>query len=326
MAIPQYGKLFHLVEDTQSAYNVLLSECLCEDTFMKMDIKEAPFLLEPWLRTNNYVMISAMYGIGKTWFNLELAVAIAYGSTVGNWKCPAEQSRDVLYIDGEIGGAELQKRLRKLTKGRKNESGHKVHIISSLMIAEKKITAPNFTYGHWQKALFKLLSDNPCIKVVVFDNVSSLFSGIDENSKQEWDKPNQFLLSLKAQDITVMLIHHHGKEGSKGQRGTISRLDNVDIHITLTKPPGYSQERDGAKFIVTFDKARGLRGEATRQFVMQLIDSKDETSARLEAQAHMTKKAAIQAMLQDGKAPQNIAEELGTDIAYVSRIKKEAEG
>jgi len=119
-------------------------------------------------------------------------------------------------------------------------------------------------------------------------------------------------------------VHHHGKEDAKGQRGTISRLDNVTVHIKLERPKGYVRERDGAKFVVQFDKGRTLTGEKVRPITMQLMGEGDEPKTLCEVEGG-TKRSRILALLAEGLSAGEIAEKIECAESYVSKIKKETE-
>jgi putative DNA primase/helicase len=93
------------------------------------------------------------------------------------------------------------------------------------------------------------------IKVVVFDNLSMLAPGLNENDKKDYDDINQYFLALRSIGISVIVVHHTGKSGD--QRGTKSREDNVDTIIYLRYPQNYNQE-DGAHFNLSFAKFRGV--------------------------------------------------------------------
>jgi putative DNA primase/helicase len=110
----------------------------------------------------------------------------------------------------------------------------------------------NLIDDDWRKMMKALLLANG-IKLWVADNIASLAPGIDENSKQEWDPVNQWLLELRFAGITTIFLHHANKDG--GQRGTSGREDNIDISILLDWPSGYTGG-DGCKFVAKFKKAR----------------------------------------------------------------------
>jgi hypothetical protein len=74
-----------------------------------MDFKPRQPLLSPWLCSQDLAMVFAPRGIGKTHFALAVAFAVATGGRFARWQAPA--ARKVLYLDGELPGALMQKRL-----------------------------------------------------------------------------------------------------------------------------------------------------------------------------------------------------------------------
>lgn len=90
--------------------------------------------------------------------------------------------------------------------------------------------------------------------VVIFDNLSSLTSGGDENSNSDQDAIQQFWITLRHLGYTVLVVHHSGKSGD--QRGASRRTDLMDSVIRLAKSSDVSAD---TSFDVTFDKARGAR-------------------------------------------------------------------
>ena len=71
-----------------------------------------------------------------------------------------------------------------------------------------------------------------------------------------------WLLKLRRQGISVLLIHHAGVNGR--QRGTSRREDALDIVIALRRPEDYSPE-EGARFEIHFEKLRN-RAEGAGAF------------------------------------------------------------
>jgi hypothetical protein len=159
------------------------------------------------------------------------------------------------------------------------------------------------------------------VKVWALDNIASLTPGIDENSKQEWDPINQWLLELRFNEITTILAHHTNR--SVGQRGTSGREDNIDISILLNHPEGYTAE-DGASFIASFTKARiatsHLSKIADTAFRMEL-DPAGKTVWTWGAVKHQRNRKIIEMHL-DGVANKEIAKELKCSVQNVSQVIK----
>lgn len=93
--------------------------------------------------------------------------------------------------------------------------------------------------------------------VIIFDNLSSLGGGIDENDNSALDAQLQWLLQLRHLGYAVILIHHAGKSGD--QRGASRREDLLDTSIKLSPP----EKKDHGKFNfkLEFVKTRGKTPE-----------------------------------------------------------------
>src|SRR5262245_57314520 len=78
--------------------------------FTTMQLKPRAYILEPIIRTGGLMMLAAFRGVGKTQVAIGIAHAVATGTAFLRWKAPLP--RRVLYIDGEMPGADLQDRLR----------------------------------------------------------------------------------------------------------------------------------------------------------------------------------------------------------------------
>lgn len=218
------------------------------EEFCKMDFPIPKEYLSPWIVEENVILIVGERGVGKSWFAYGLSQAITSGEDFGPWK--VENKTNIVYVDGEMGRYDNQKRMRllKLDKEKhftlicNHQTGIDGGVVANLVHEE---------YREWFKN--KLIETDT--KIVVLDNVSCLASGLDENSKKDWDEINQWMIQLKHAGITSILIHHMGKDLSSGGRGTSAREDNIDVNLVLTKPKNYQPE-DKARMEIKFTKTR----------------------------------------------------------------------
>src|SRR5438128_9476692 len=100
-----------------------------------------------------------------------------------------------------------------------------------------------------RQAVGTILEAHPEIRVIILDNISCLFSGINEDSKQDWEPINAWLIRLRHRGLTTVLVHHAGKQGQ--QRGTSGREDSLDTVIQLNKPANHDV-REGCHFELNF--------------------------------------------------------------------------
>jgi len=216
------------------------------EAFINIPVEHRRCFLHPWLKEKSLVEIVAPRGLGKTWDVLSIAIAACSGNGFGPWG-----GRDPvrgLYLDAEMTSQDIVERLKMLQL----PTGIPLFILSNDFAHTLGIPPAHLGNPEWRK-IFKEFLVGEKIELVVLDNIASLTPGFDENSKQDWDPVNQYLLDLRRSGITVIFVHHSGKNGTS--RGTSGREDNLDIVIELRKPLNYTSE-DGCRFIKHFSKYR----------------------------------------------------------------------
>jgi putative DNA primase/helicase len=162
-----------------------------------------------------------------------------------------------------------------------------------------------------------ILDDDPKLRVLILDNISCLFSGIDEDRKRDWEPIASWLIRLRHRGITILLVHHAGKGGQ--QRGTSGREDSLDTVIQLNKPADYSQE-EGCHFEITFTKCRSSKGKE-----LEPLDAKlTEIDGRLEwtwKPLSVSKKEQATTLFHEGvTSPTELSEELGISKGHASKL------
>ena len=90
-----------------------------------------------------------------------------------------------------------------------------LYVYSDAYASSQGLPRANLLNSEWRKAMLELLLFFK-VKVWAIDNIASLTPGIDENSKQEWDPINQWLLELRFNGITSILAHHTNRAGGSG--------------------------------------------------------------------------------------------------------------
>lgn len=255
--------------------------------FMQLDLPKPEMLLDPIIQAKSLTMLHAYRGVGKSFFAMSMAYAIATGSKFLRWK--AYKPSNVLYIDGEMQANLLQERFSKIAKNFDTEVNvmENLHIFSADL---QPFTSIDIGYGLMQKNINDFIFKEN-IKFVIFDNLSSL-TKIDELDGNAWILIQDWLLDLRKRGIAVLLVHHSGKRG--GQRGISKREDILDTVINLevatankkklTKAEeaegNYSDITDeyaiyGGRCRLKFEKNRNLSSKDISNFNIDLVDTPD---------------------------------------------------
>jgi AAA domain len=262
-------------------------------------------ILDPILATDSLALLYGPRGLGKTFVALGIAWAVAGGGSFLGWT--ADRPRQVLYIDGEMAAIDLQARLRML--------GSAPPTLQFLIADLGAGTMPDLGYMEGQIRLMETWGEP---ELVVLDNLSSL-AGFKTGGADCWTELQRFLLMQRRLGRAVLVVHHANKQGL--QRGTNRREDVLDLVMALRRPADY-QPKDGARFEIHFEKARGLYGEAA-----QPIEAKLETDnhglARWDWRPlQLGELERVASLLQAGLNPNQIAQELGISKSRSYRLRE----
>jgi putative DNA primase/helicase len=278
---------------------------------LEMEIPARDPILEtlqgkPLLFRQDSVMMHAKRGVGKTHFALGLALAISSGGTFLRYR--ALKPRCVLYLDGELPLATIQRRMAELqaTSEKEPPDGH-FRIVTP---DYQRLPLPNLATPFGQEALAPLLEG---VEVLILDSLSVLASYGRENESESWTPVQEWVLSLRRKGMSVILLHHSGKSGQ--QRGTSRREDILDLVINLAHPSDYEPSQ-GARFVVSFEKTRGNLGDAAKSFEAQLL-ADGRWSTKDTADLNLAR--AIE-MRDQKMSIREVAEELGMSRSAVHRM------
>ena len=281
---------------------------------LALEIPERPRYL-PWLPEGGNVMVFGPRGIGKTFFQLALATALTTGKPLWKWECPA--SVGVLYVDGEMQLDELRQRTTALMGTPPVAS---LEFLSSQLVYQRCGGKDLIlTSDAMRQEVVKILDARPDIRVLILDNISCLFSGINEDSKQDWEPINAWLIRLRHRGITTVLVHHAGKGGQ--QRGTSGREDSLDTVVQLARPTGVDA-REGCHFELSFTKCRSVTGEDVAPLDVRLETVNEQLQWVWKPLEVSTLDRARQLFIEGVTSPTELSEELGINKGYASRILK----
>ncbi len=270
-------------------------------------------LLSPWFNEKDLAMLYANRGDGKTWVALSIALGVATGTSALGWEAPARAP--VLFVDGEMPVETLQSRTSSLLAGLDPDLDTSEIPFRILAADAQEVPVPALDSPEGKRLLDAILGD---AKLVVFDNISTLFGAGPENEAEAWGPAQDLLLGLRRRGVAVLLVHHAGKSGA--QRGTSRREDVLDTVIKLQRPGEYRAE-NGARFEVRFEKARGLIGADVAPFEAQLAT--DENGCATWIVEGRTRHRVVD-LLEAGMPPDAVASELGIHRSTVYRHRNAA--
>lgn len=282
---------------------------------LELEIPAREYLLEPIVREKESLLVHSWRGVGKTFFGLELAFAVASGGSFLKWRAP--RPRRVLYVDGEMPARVMQERIAAIVKASDRADDFEPHNLRLVCADLQDTPLPNLSTLGGQMLLEPLVEEADLLLV---DSISTLADYGRENEAESWAPMQEWTLQQRRRGKSVILLHHDGKHGL--QRGTSRREDVLDLVIGLRRPPDYVAS-EGARFEIHFEKARALCGEEVKPFEarLELLEGRAVWTTRDLEDADLSRVADL---LNEGVSIRDAAEELGMHKSRVERLKKKA--
>jgi hypothetical protein len=265
-----------------------------------------------WFKESDLGFIHARRGLGKTWFSLGLATAIANDTGFGPWRTHGKLP--VLYIDGEMPLESIQQRIEGMG------ASNNLYVLNHESLFQDRHHALNLADPTAQEAITSLCLKND-IKVVILDNLSCLFSGIKENDNDAWEMVLPWLLSMRRHRIAVIIVAHSGRDG-KNMRGASRREDAAFFVIRLEDVDDASESSDGARFVSVFTKNRNCPNDERRyEWGFKPYGANQILITHKEADGIMVLVDWVKFGLSSAS---DIAEEMGMSKGQVSKMAKKA--
>lgn len=229
--------------------------------FLSLDDVESlppPNWLVPGVLTEG--SLAAIYGApesGKSFLAVDMSMAIAGGI---DWHGRQVEHGGVLYIAAE-GAPGLGKRFRawkmdRCAQGRKFD----LHLMrDDLNLAAEK--------DGGVRAFVEAVTEGlGPLRLVVIDTLNQTAAGADENSAKDMGR---YIASMKrlrdATGATVVVVHHSGKDLSKGMRGSTALLGAMDTTVEVER------DNDGRSIRVTVKKQKDAEREPPMRFNMEKV-------------------------------------------------------
>lgn len=230
-------------------------------SFLTIDELEAlppPKWLIPGVLTEG--SLAAIYGApesGKSFLAVDMSMAIAGGM---DWHGRSVERGAVLYIAAE-GAPGLGKRVRAWKLNRLAQ-GHAFDF--RLMRDELNLAAEK---DEAVRSFVKAVTDElGPLKLVVIDTLNQTAAGADENSAKDMSR---YIASMKrlrdATGAAVVVVHHSGKDVSKGMRGSTALLGAMDTTVEVDR------DKDGRAITMRVQKQKDAEREGPMRFNLEKV-------------------------------------------------------
>jgi KaiC/GvpD/RAD55 family RecA-like ATPase len=212
--------------NTKTGLNKLPYETMAE-TAEKPDLE---FLIEGLIPEKGVAMIFGASSVGKSFVTLSLALHLAYGVP---WNGVKQEPKNILYVVAE-GSAGMKAR----EAGWMRKNGIQKYTDRFLKITQPvDLVTENGQYLVLiDDAMTREQETGRKTDLVIFDTLSPCMAGADENSTAALStvvKHAHFI--AQTLNCAVLLIHHTGKDETKGARGAYALTCNVDASIYVTR-------------------------------------------------------------------------------------------
>lgn len=246
-----------------------------KSSFDILDMDEQDALPDPeWLVDDIAYAKSLAFVYGasqslKSFLTLDMSLSIAYGIP---WHGKKVKQSGVIYIAAEgANGIKRRRHAWRIHKGIPKEQKAPFYLIKKSVETNNPSVIAELT-----ESIRAKLGQDPNIGLIVVDTFNRCFRG-EENSASDVGKFTAACEELQNKlGVTVLVVHHTGKDEAKGMRGSGSLYDNADTVLSV--------KRNGDRHIeVTLTKQKDGETDTKTFFSYQKIDTEYGDSLVLDA-------------------------------------------
>ena len=189
------------------------------------------WMIDKVLPVGSFSALFGPPGSFKSFIALDIAEAIATGRTwMGN---EVTESGAVLYLCGEGFGG-VGARIKAIKQHHGTEDGAPIYVIRHQLNLRSSVEDFNALMIAVENLVTELGID---FKLIIIDTLARAFGGGNENDSSDM---GSFISSCGRiqqiiQDCALMILHHSGKDATKGLRGHSSLLGAVDTELELIR-------------------------------------------------------------------------------------------
>lgn len=199
------------------------------------------YLVKGWLDRGAFSVVYGQSNVGKTFFAMDLALHVAAGEDWHGSRVPEgdKHAGPVLYVAAE-GGRGIRNRIAAIRK-HNPELMAKVEEERGLSILSEPL---DLCTAEDAKYLIEAIAEGFQVmpSLIVIDTLARVMGSGDENTAKDMGQLVRAVDDIRAETgAHVMIIHHSGKDESKGARGSGSLRAAADTEIELTRNDGIVQ-------------------------------------------------------------------------------------
>lgn len=197
-------------------------------------ILKCRYLVKGWLDQGAFSVVYGESNVGKTFFAMDLAVHVAAGLDWHGSRVPAgdKHAGPVIYVASE-GGSGIHNRIEAMRRDNPDLM-RRVEERGDFLLLKTGLDLCTSDDSQWLAEAIGSMPRKPSL--IVVDTLARAMGNGDENTAKDM---GQFVRSVDhLREVTgahVMVIHHSGKDASKGARGSGSLRAAADTEIELTR-------------------------------------------------------------------------------------------
>lgn len=189
--------------------------------------KGESWLLRPVVAEGRQAAVWAVHKTGKSLFSLDVAVRTALGRPYATDE--SSDPTNVIYLDMEMTEDDLQERM--------SDYGYGPEDADLLQERLHYYLLPNLPPLDTPAGAIVLcdLVERHAARLVVLDTMSRVVDGEENSADTYRDFYRHSGAALKRRGVSLLRLDHAGKDPSKGQRGSSSKGDDVDVIFELRR-------------------------------------------------------------------------------------------
>ena len=186
------------------------------EEFIATEYPPREWILADLVQVRDTAMVHAWRGVGKSFFALGIALAVATGGEFLRFRAP--RRRPVLYIDGEMPREDVQKRIQGMHAGMESDLPSPALRLLSADVLEYGL--PSLATVEGQRLVEATLAaareGDRAVELIVIDSKTTLCRAPeDANREESWHAMQDWLLKLRRDGIAQVIVHHDGKGGQQ---------------------------------------------------------------------------------------------------------------